>query len=311
MKKLNLTVLLIFMSSLSQAGDYEYPADWLVIGMDNDFVFQTDRYYTNGLKIEYFTKGQGPSLLDYIHLKDKPNEKAIYGFSISQDIFTPEDKNSVASQLQDRPFASSLIFSSSKIIVNNQKRLISRSELQIGLMGKLGGGEWVQNGIHGILPTSSIVKGWENQIKTDIALNYGLEYEKQITRGQFFQISGMLGGKIGLPYTYAGTGFNFRIGEIDEYFNQLNFYSAKKIDFFFYSGIKGRVVAYNATIQGGLFSNANLNQPDINHFLYEFDMGINLSYQSLKMNFGVKFISPELKNGKNHRWGYISFMFAL
>jgi hypothetical protein len=311
MKKLNLTILLIFISSLSQASDFDYPADWLVIGMDNDFVFQTDRYYTNGLKIEYFIKGRGPSLLDYLHLKDNPDEKAFYGFSISQGIFTPEDKNSVARQLQDRPFASSLIFSSSKIITNNQKRLIRQSEFQIGLVGKLGGGEWVQNGIHGILPTSSIVTGWENQIKTDIALNYGLEYEKQITGGQLFQINGMLGGKIGLPYTYAVSGFNFRIGNIDKYFNQLNFYSANKIDFFFYSGIKGRVVAYNATIQGGLFSNANLNYPDINHFLYEFDTGINLSYQSFKLNLGVKLISPEMKNGKNHRWGYMSFMFAL
>ena len=193
---------------MSQAGDYDYPAHWLVIGLDNDFVFQTDRYYTNGLKIEYFTKGQGHSLLDYLHLKDNPDEKAFYCFSISQDIFTPEDKNSVARQLQDRPFASSLIFSSSKIITNNQKRLIRQSEFQIGLVGKLGGGEWVQNGIHGILPTSSIVNGWENQIKTDIALNYGLEYEKQITAGQLFQINGMLGGKIGLPYTYAVSGFN-------------------------------------------------------------------------------------------------------
>ena len=311
MKKLNLALLLIIISSLSKAGDYDYPVHWLIIGMDNDFVFQTDRYYTNGLKIEYFTKGPGPSLLDYLHLKDKPDENAFYGFSISQDIFTPEDKNSVASQLQDRPFASSLIFSSSKIITNNQKGLIRQSEFQIGLIGKLGGGELVQNGIHGILPTSSIVNGWENQIKTDLALNYGLEYEKQITRGQFFLISGMLGGKIGLPYTYAGTGFNFRIGEIDNYFNQLNFYSANKIDFFFYSGIKGKVVAYNATIQGGLFSNANLKHPDINHFLYEFDTGINISYQSFKLNLGVKFISPEMKTGNNHRWGYISFMFAL
>ena len=72
--------------------------------------------------------------------------------------------------------------------------------------------------------------------------------------------------------------------------------------------MKGKLVAYNATIQGGLFSDSNYRQ--LNYFQYEIDTGIQLSYASLKMNLGMKYISPELKKGSSHRWGYVSFMFA-
>jgi len=313
MKKLYIITFVILFSGLATAGEYTYPNSWFKFGWDNDVVFQTDRYYTNGMKISYFSKSQSHSFIDIIHLKSKYDENVFYGYSLSQDIFTPENKNSMSLSVRDRPFSSSLLLSSNKIITDGSGKLIKQSELQIGVIGKLGGGEWVQNGIHSLLPTSSIVSGWENQTETNIAINYGLEFERYFAGTSIIQLSGVLGGKLGLPNTYGEAGVNVRLGDVHKYFNHLNFYSQNNVEAFFYSSIKGKVVGYNATIQGGLFTDTalNLSHPNINHFLYEVDAGINFSYRSMKINLGAKYMSPELKTGGSHRWGYVSFMFAL
>ncbi len=292
MKRLTSIILLFYLFNFAQAGEADGPVQWLGVGLDNDVVFQTDKYYTNGLHLEFYTRRQGFPLINLFHLKNNINENSYYGFSISQDIFTPEEKNSIKMQIGDRPFASSLLISSSKTIVNDQKKMIRKSELQIGVLGKYSGGEFVQNGVHNLLPTSSVVDGWENQIKTTPALNYGLKYEKWLTGNHYVHLSGELDGKIGLPYTYAGTGLNVRVGAVDKYFKQLNFFSTEKVTSFFYSGIKGRFVAYNATLQREILSGSNANYPKINNFLYELDAGINVSYRSMKLNLGFKHYLP-------------------
>jgi hypothetical protein len=295
------------------AGEYEYPKRWIRFGWDNDFVFQTDQYYTNGLKISYISVASMPALIEFLHLNSSFDENTFYEYSITQDIFTPENKNARYQSKVDRPFSSSLLMSTNKIIVNGSKRYIKQSEFQFGVTGKLGGGEWVQNGIHSLLPTSAIVTGWDNQSETNLAINYGVNYEKLLAGNSTVHLSGMLGGKVGLPYTYGQGGLYVRLGNINKYFDHINFYSENELDAFVYSGLKGRIIGYNATIQGGLFSDTatKLNNPEIKHLVYEIDTGINLSYRSMKINFGIKFISAELKGADPHRWGYLSFMFAL
>jgi lipid A 3-O-deacylase len=313
MKKLSIILFVILFSGVAIGGEYNYPNTWLKFGWDNDVIFQTDRYYTNGIRISYISKNHGHAFIDFLHLKNTYKENAYYSYSLSQDIFTPKNKNSTSLLVGDRPFSSSLLLSSNKIITNPAEKLIKQSEFQIGVIGKLGGGEWVQNGIHSLLPTSNLVTGWENQTETNFALNYGLEFEKLLTGNSIVHLSGILGSKLGLPYTYGETGVSLRLGNVHKYFSNLNLYSNRNVDVFVYSGIKGRLVGYNATIQGSLFSDADLklSHPDINHFLYEVDTGINVAYRSIRLNLGVKYMSPEIETGDSHRWGYISFMFAL
>ncbi len=307
MKKIILISFLFMTGTVVMGGDDTNRHRWISIGWDNDVIFQTDKYYTNGLKIEYFSRNRPHSVLKYFHFQAERDENFFSGYSLSQDIFTPADKYSLEKQIGDRPFASSLLLSSQSIVANNVTRVIKKSELQIGILGRLSGGEFVQNGIHGLLPTS----GWENQIRTQPVLNYSMQYEKLLAGNNYVHISGLLEGKLGLAHLFGGAGIQMRIGSVNEYFKHLNFYSSQHISSFYYTAIKGKLVGYNATIQGGLFSDAGSEYPDINHLIYELDTGVNFSYRSVQVKLGLKVLSPEFKSGQLHRWGYLSFIVGI
>ena len=311
MQIIKILLIIALTAGLLSAGDNQTPGNWLSIQWDNDVVFQTDRYYTNGLKMEYFNSGLNHSFADYIHPGHNDQDKVFYSFSVQQDIFTPRDKSSLTSQALDRPFASYLLFGSRKTIINAHRNLITQSELQLGLLGKYSGGEWLQNGIHSALPTSREFAGWENQIRSDILINYGLRLEKQLSGSNWYNISASAEGKIGLPYTFAGMGIHLRLGSVRQYFDFLHLYVSRDIESFVYTSLNGRYLAYNATIQGGLLNRPEENHLEINNFIYDLDNGIHLAYHSVKVNLGIKMLSPDFKNGSLHRWGYISFLFSL
>jgi hypothetical protein len=303
-----LSILILIGSAKSE--EPEAPRHWIGFLWDNDVVFETDRYFTNGFKLDYVTSYETAAFASVLHLAHSPNENVFYGFSLGQEIFTPDKKDQVVVAQGDRPFSSSLIIGSSKTILDPVSRNIKRSEFQIGVIGKLGGGEVVQNGIHSLLPTSSQVNGWQNQTSSNLALNYGLSYQKLLIRTSNFHLDGLVGSTLGLPYTYAETGIILRFGKVQNYYKNMDWQVSDGINAYWYSGIKGRAVAYNATIQGSIFNDDNPLAPALNHLVYELDSGLNLSYRSLNFKMGFKILSPEIANGKTHRWGYINFNFG-
>jgi hypothetical protein len=294
------------------AGDRSESSNWIKIGWSNDIFFQTDQYFTNGMNLTYYNRRMGNTFLKYIHLPDGKDSQSFYGIALQQDIFTPGDLHSTQGLSQDRPYASYLLINSIKIQTNNIKKLVIKSALEVGVLGEYGGGEWVQNGIHNLLPASSYVNGWANQIQSDIILNYGIKLEKGLINQKKFSVSGTLLGKIGSPYTYAGVGVNFRAGDISNYFKDLGFAPIRGLQYYLFTNLSGKLVAHNATIEGGLLNRRQeITHPDIEPVVYELKSGFNFSINRFQMEIGVKLISPEFKSGLSHRWGYLSFMFAL
>ena len=307
-------IFMVFLILISKAfsGENDNPGQWLKINWANDVFFQTDRYFTNGFKLEYFASSPGLNLINLIHLPSQFYATDYYSWGIEQHIFTPENFSLSSGQINDRPFASYLVVSSKKIQADRMNQLITTSELQVGLMGDKSGGEFIQNGIHTILPTSSFVPGWENQVQSEPVLNYGIELEKGLLTLPSLSVSGFAGGKLGSPYTYLNAGFRLRAGSVQDYFGNLNFSASNNWQAYFFAGMGGKFVLYNATIQGGIFTdNIHLTPPAISPYIYNFDMGINTSYKNLNVEIGARYLSPEFKSGSDHMWGYISFMIRL
>lgn len=307
------TVLIGFLlAGMVMASDSGSPGQWLRVDWSNDFVFQTDQYYTNGLSLSYFSNRSFPALVDLIHLSTGTDDRSYHGVQLSQDIFTPVKHPEGGTSSTDRPFASYLILSTIKHSVNHTDKLIKSSSFDVGLMGKSSGGQWLQNGVHSILPTSSPVYGWENQLQNSLVLNYSLQFEKELFYRSMFSLSGNLSGQLGSLYTNAAVGLTLRVGMIDDYFKSLDFSSGSGWRGYAYSTISGKVVGYNAILQGSLFeTNKNHYYPQTEPFVYQVNTGFKISYKTFKVDIGAKFLSPEIKNGSFHRWGYISFMFEL
>lgn len=295
----------------TQAWSQEYNRQnghWLRFGLANDVVFQTDKYYTNGINLEYISENNF-SLLHFLHNSESVSFNAV---TLRQDIFTPQKMNGGEYTGLDRPFASYLLLGSRKTSLNYDKKFLFTSQFEVGVLGKNAGGDLVQNGVHAALPTSSIVHGWENQVKSDLALNYGIEIEKGFVNHSWFGLSGHINGKLGLPYTYAGAGLTLRAGEYLDYFSSLGLYGNNGWRMHVFTKFDANAVFYNGTIQGGLFNPVHeANRPELNTFVYTVKSGLNLTYKNHNFEIGMQQVSPEFKNGTMHRWGYVSFTFQL
>ena len=110
--------IIIFLSSCLNAQVYErylkkeieitYPKK-IEVEWANDVFFQTDRYFTNGLVLEYYSQSFNRFGLSNLLFDPMSESGPIYSISVNHDIFTP--KNVFGNpELTDRPYAGVLMF---------------------------------------------------------------------------------------------------------------------------------------------------------------------------------------------------------
>ena len=276
----------------------------------NDFEYATDYYYTNGFSFELVTPWIADNPVNSMLLPHSTNSLVIYSLTLLQDIYTPKVKFYIPDQLNgDRPFAAYILLGAKKISFLKKSKVKLYSEIQFGMLGPAALGEEVQNGIHSLLPTSSEVLGWENQISNSIMLNYSASIEKYFTLANWFEVSGIASAKLGLPFTTAGVGVKTRIGFFDILPNEFEFLSSKKWNAFITLSTYGKIVGYNATLQGGLFSESIYTLSEINRFVGLASIGITGVYKHFKIEYVQQFNTPEFPNAEYHSWGYLIIKF--
>lgn len=274
----------------------------------NDFEYQTDYYYTNGFAFEVFTSWAKRNPINSILFPFKSKEFELFSFTLTHDIFTPKAKFSVEDQLNgDRPFSAYLLLGFKKVTYNQTSKIRTYSEMQFGVLGPAAHGEEVQNGIHNNLPTSAPVVGWENQISNSLMINYSASIEKQFYLNNWFEFSGISSAKLGLPYTNVDVGVQSRIGLINPLPKDFEFISSQKWHLFLTLSASGRLVGYNATLQGGLFTESVYTLSSINRFVGYANIGLTLIYKKFKMEYVQHFNTPEFPGAVYHSWGYLLF----
>jgi len=274
----------------------------------NDFEYQTDYYYTNGFAFEVFTPWAKGNPINSILFPFNSSELELFSFTLIQDIFTPQEKFSVEDQLDgDRPFAAYILLGFKKVTYNQTSRIRTYLEMQFGVLGPAAHGEEVQNGIHNNLPTSEPVVGWENQISNSLMLNYSASIEKQFYYNNWLEFSGISAAKLGLPYTNVDVGIQSRIGLINPLPKDFEYISSQEWQLFLTLSASGRLVGYNATLQGGLFTESVYTLSNINRFVGYANVGLTLIYKKFKMEYVQHFNTPEFPGALYHSWGYLLF----
>lgn len=276
----------------------------------NDFVFQTDQYFSNGMALQIYAPFMSYSPLNYFLLPVSENAKVLHGISLNQNIYTPADKSSTINRT-DRPFASYLVLSNTRVALNDEVKEKITSEICIGTIGKYGFGQEVQNGIHSILPTSGHIRGWENQISPDLLLLYSVKYEKGFLSNNILNFDGFLFGTLGVPFTELGPGITLRLGKLNDYFNQLYLSQNGSTQYYVQISASGKYVIYNATLQGGLFNNNNIyTVGSINRVIGNLSLKGIFSINNFRLEAGIYFITPEFEYGKSHQWGSLGITLA-
>lgn len=274
----------------------------------NDFLHQTDHYYSNGFLFEFYHPIFESNPLNYFLVPTDNSLINYYGLTAKQDFFTPTELSDTILQKSDRPFAAYILIGAKKISYDVSNRFRIVSELELGLIGKSALGEETQNGIHSFLPTSSDVSGWYNQIGNDFLINYSVEFEKSIWAADWININAVASTKVGSPFTHFEGGATIRLGKYDvDYLYEHETMSKMNWQAYLFADIRGRRVIYNATLQGGLFNNNSIHTVDIiNKWVGDFTLGFAFIHNKFRVEIGQHYITPEYKGAKIHRWGYLN-----
>ncbi len=288
---------------------------------DNDATFKTDYYYTQGIGVVHYNPVFRKSpVTRLLFTPDQGEVEKFYGLAYTYDAFTPTNIRDPQLRSGDRPYASYMYVSqlAGSTIKNKQQRFTS--SLDVGMIGPATGAGKFQRKAHEWL-SHGLPQGWKYQIKTDLILNYNIQYQQGLLRTKPVELIGEAGARLGTLYTQAALGAIVRFGWMNAYFSDLgisnknarNLGGLRKFQFYGYGRSRGILVGYNATMQGGIFNRHNfytMPARQIKRTVLESQTGLILLIKGLRLETGVTFISPEFTGGRPHKWMHFNVGFA-
>lgn len=276
----------------------------ITLNYENDYFTGTDIYYTQGIKLELVFPFLRYSPIMYL-LPRLSNSTVRYEVNFDQDCFTPTSITVDSIQRGDRPYSGYIYLGHVKTSTQADKKQKLEAEADVGTLGKCAVCEQEQKMIHRWINDRQ-PDGWKYQTASELMLNYRLKYEKGLLNDTSIDISGYGQVEAGNIYDNAILGGQLRMGKMQSYFAGNR---TRKFQLYGFLDGWAKAVAYNATLQGGLFSNNNpytLPYSAIDHFVLGYTYGICLSYKSILLEYSSTHITHEILNGEYHGWGHIS-----
>lgn len=284
--------------------------NYIRLQYDNDFFSATDRYYTQGIGLTFIHPIIKYSPISYALIRLKKQALNYYGLQIVQDCFTPKSIRYDTLNYLERPFAATFYVTHTLNSLLPEKKMALQTQVDLGVIGPCARCEDEQKAIHRSLVNIQPL-GWENQLKTNYLINYNLKFERGLFNKKHREIIGQTALRVGTFYTDLSLGLTGRMGFFSPYFSNLGMdkYSTyRKSNFQFYGILKGNVkaVAYNATLQGGLFNDQSVytvSDSRITRVVVEGMAGFVLTYKRIGLEYSKFYLSPEFKEGLEHHWG--------
>lgn len=307
------TLLLFLFFSSSILAQIRTKEIGLLTDNDSYTSFKNDKYYTNGLTLFYRYLGKNTNN----NIAKKTNK-----IFLGQYIYTPRFTNKTAINKNDRPFAGYLFTGFEKSFFYKNYNVLQVG-FQIGSVGPRAYGQEVQNTIH---ETFSLKKpyGWENQIHNAVAIQSNFIFSVKLfpkTEQNTIDFNWKSEVNMGTVFSRISTGLVTRIGfkKLVPVWNS-NMYGASvgtikgtNNEFYFYLAPNIRYQLYDATIQGGLFSDTS--PVTFTPMPFCFNAKAGLVYQKNNFNLSYSFVynSKEVKNSPStsYYYGSIGFSFLL
>ncbi len=279
---------------------------------ENDFFSATDEYYTQGIDAELTLPQMDKLFVNKLLLH--PNySTTIFGLGLQHNGFTPSSISSDDILYNDRPFAAVLIAKSFAITTDTTHKQRFSTTLYFGIIGQAAGAKEMQEFIHDKL-NNITPHGWQYQINNDLALNYQVQYDKQIVSYKdILSLIGGGGGSIGTINTNLTTNVTFMFGHINNPYSGQS-PSLKKWSIYSYCNTDVKYVLYNASLQGGITANSNpyvLSASEITRSIASFRYGIRVSYGRIFLEYFKAWQTREFEKGKPHSYGGIQIATAL
>jgi hypothetical protein len=257
-KILLLTLFICLSHFFSEAQTNTYKSEFGFRSENDSYLASgKDRYYTNGLLLTFRTA------LDQSTLRNKKLNKMIFEFEAGQKIYNPQSGSILDIVYVDRPFAGYLYAGAALNLLYNSENNLKLS-LQSGTIGPAALAQEAQELMHNGFGFYKI-NGWQWQVKNELAINATAEYNYLINRSNSGKLDLSANSYINIGNTFSGAGLGimFRTGALNPLYNSASMQSRlsnnnaqqdkQTREFFIYAKPMLNYVAYDASIQGGLF----------------------------------------------------------
>jgi hypothetical protein len=284
--------------------------------IENDISAGTDQHYSNGLRATYLSPekacldGIAGFLTDTIPILPR-NAVRRTGFTIGNNIYTPQ--NIVTSQLQpkDRPYAgwtyAGLIVTAEQREGDKYPTELEVLEVDIGMVGPVSGSEWIQKNWHEAFGFQR-PNGWEHQLKNEpgIIVSYERKWRWGTPVRDGFGVDAMpsLAASLGNIHTHASAGLLARIGwNLPDDFGPSSirpslpgsaFFRQDNVGFYLFGGVEGRAVARNIFLDGNTFQDSqNVNKIPL---VGDVKLGVAVSFPRFRVSYTQTLRSPEFEH---------------
>lgn len=317
------TVCLLLGAACAAAADETRDGGNLTFYLDNDLFAGSDDGYTNGARVSWISGNRPVEELRGVHrylrymvgddqsltpfqwlsgFEDASRISHNYGFSLTQQMYTPDDPLPYAPVAGERPYAGVLLLGFSLHAMD--ENVLNSVAISTGVVGPHAYAEETQDFIHSVLGERKF-NGWDNQVPDEFLLNIHLEQKRRLAflayeRGSF----GMDGFTetaidLGNYLTAASAGAVVRVGcnlpiefsdprlSPDAYSHKL-FRSDRVVSspwsLYAMFGASGSAIAHDVTLDGPWFRSYS-SGVDREPFVGEVFAGFGVRYESWEFSY--------------------------
>lgn len=268
--------------------------------VENDVVSNTDRHYTNGIRLSYITpeNGEPPWMrrgIDWLPPFDEADDLR-FEFALGQSMFTPRNIGNPNPDPSDRPYAGWL-YGAAGVIGETGQRL-DRLQLSLGVVGPASLADETQTFWHEVIGATK-PRGWDEQLKNEPAVQTTFQSNwRALTSGSFLgfatDATPHLGGALGNVFIYANTGLTIRAGQ-----NLPDDYGPPRIEpglpgsgffkptnsfgWYVFGGVDGRAVARNIFLDGNTLRPSR--EVDKKPFVGDVQAGFAVTLENLRFAY--------------------------
>ncbi len=281
------------------------------MGGDDDFLNSTDDQYTEGLNFEISTPGMKHFFLTSL-LINPHYQLTSYGIGLEQADYTPQNLRFETVPANDRPYAGVLLFKTFLTAYDPEHKQTFSSTLYTGMIGPASLGANIQDAAHKMMGDVQ-PPGWQYQVQNDVAINYQVNYEKTIVdEDNLFLVDATIMGRVGTLSDKMSPGIRVSFGNTDVLHTQPD--GAHKIHAYIYDAPQANFVAYDATLQGGMFDRSSpytLPSSALTRATFMNRTGLVIGYGRCMMEVYHCFLTPQFLTDANHSWDGVQLTMVL
>jgi hypothetical protein len=275
---------------------------------ENDVFYDTDREYTNGVRLAWVTgPGETPDWaltaarwLPFFPDSAGNTVKIRTTYAVGQNMYTPGDITVADPAPGERPYAGWL-YGSIGLIVEWGEELnrLDQLDLSVGVVGPASLAEQTQRFVHKYVTNSPDPKGWDTQLRNEpgVVLTYQRSWRRFVAgnvEGIGFDVVPHLGAALGNVYTYANAGLTLRVGadlprdygppRIQPSLPGAGFFQRHDgLGWYLFAGVEGRAVARNIFLDGNTFRDSR--SVDREPLVGDLQYGFAITWRNARLSY--------------------------